>query len=103
VVTSTLSCVNPTTVKATYQISNTGTAAANNVMLTTAQLGTVNGTPLPQAVGNIPAFGASAFFDVFFSPSPAPGASTLKLGGTYTGGTFSNTKRVTVPSCSNGN
>ncbi len=103
VVTSTLSCVNPTTVKATYQISNTGTAAANNVMLTTAQLGTVTGTPLPQAVGNIPAFGSSGFFDVFFSPSPAPGASTLKLGGTYTGGTFSNTKRVTVPSCTNQN
>jgi subtilisin-like proprotein convertase family protein len=102
VVTSTLSCVNPTTVKATYQISNIGTADANNVMLTMAQLGTVTGTPLPQAVGNIPAFGSSGFFDVFFSPSPAPGASTLKLGGTYTGGTFSNTKRVTVPSCSNG-
>ena len=68
VVTSTLSCVNPTTVKATYRIENTGTATANNVMLATARLGVINGTPLPQAAGNIPAFGASSFFDVFFSP-----------------------------------
>jgi subtilisin-like proprotein convertase family protein len=98
VVTSTLSCVNATTVKATYQISNIGTADANNVTRTTARLGATNGTPPVQPIGNIPAFGASGFFDVFFSPSPA-GASTLTLGGTYTNGNFSSTKRVTVPSC----
>ena len=53
VVTSTLTRVDANTVKATYQIQNTGTITANNVQLTTARLVTTNGDPLPQSVGDI--------------------------------------------------
>ena len=70
---------------------------ANGVQLTNARLGTTIGTPLPQFVGNIAPASTSAPMDVFFANS-TPGASpTLKLDGTYTGGTLASTKRVTIP------
>ena len=95
-VNSTLVRTNATTVKVTYTISNTGTATANNVVLTTATLGPTPGTTLPQNVGSIAAGATSAPFDVFFNTS-ATGNATLTLGGNYTGGTFSAGKRVTIP------
>jgi hypothetical protein len=97
VVTSSLARLNPTTVQATYQVQNTGTLPANNVMLTTAVLGATNGTPLPQSLGTIAPGATSASMTVDFTNSTPGASSTLKLGGTYTGGTFSSTKRVTVP------
>ncbi len=97
-VSSTLSCVDSTTVKATYQILNTGVGTANNVVRTTAKLGTVNGMPASEPIGSIPGGGSSSFFDVFFANPPA-GNTTLVIGGTFTGGSFSTTKRVTVPVC----
>jgi hypothetical protein len=96
VVTSTLERTNGTTVKATYIINNTGTAQANNVQLTTARLGSTNGAPLA-FIGNIPANNQSPPFEVFFTNSTPGASSTLALGGAYTGGTFSSTKRVTIP------
>ena len=95
-VNSTLVRTNATTVKVTYTISNTGTATANNAVLTTATLGPTAGTPLPQNVGSIAAGASSAPFDLFFNTS-ATGTATLTLGGNYTGGTFSAGKRVTIP------
>jgi subtilisin-like proprotein convertase family protein len=97
VVTSTLTRDNGTTVRATYRVENTGTVQADDVQLTTAQLGATNGTPLPQSLGSIPPGGFSAFSDVFFTNSTPGASSTLRLNGTYTGGTFSSTKRVTIP------
>lgn len=97
VVTSTLSRLNATTVQATYRIQNTGTLLANNVMLTDARLGSTNGTPLPQNLGSIAPGATSAPMVVNFNNSTPGASSMLKLGGTYTGGTFSSTKRVTVP------
>jgi hypothetical protein len=35
--------------------------------------------------------------DVFFTNSTPGASSTLKLEGTYTGGSFSSNKRVTIP------
>lgn len=96
IVNSALQRINPSTVKVTYTISNTGTATANNVMLTTATLAAVNGTPLPQNVGNIAAGATWPPIDVFFTTA-ATGNATLTLGGTYTGGTFSAGKRVNIP------
>ncbi|MGH9880196.1 MAG: S8 family serine peptidase, partial [Pyrinomonadaceae bacterium] len=96
VVESTLTRVNATTVKATYRVRNTGTAQADNVQLTTAKLGATNGGPLA-FIGSIPANNSSPFFDVFFTNSTPGAISTLTLGGTYTGGTFSSTKKVTIP------
>ncbi|PYS70755.1 MAG: hypothetical protein DMF69_12535, partial [Acidobacteria bacterium] len=96
VVTSTLTRPNPTTVQAAIQVQNLGAVTANNVSLSTARLGTTIGTPLPQNLGSL-APGATANAVVIFTNS-SPGAnSTLVVGGTYTGGSFSNTKRVTIP------
>lgn len=97
VVNSSLARVDATTVRATYRVENRGTVAANNVQLTVALLGATSGTPLPQAIGSIAPGATSASFDVFFTNSTPGASSTLKLNGTYTGGTFGSTKRVTIP------
>jgi subtilisin-like proprotein convertase family protein len=95
-VTSTLTRIDATHVSSTLTVQNIGNAVANNVILTTAKLGSTNGTPLPQSFGNI-APGASVSSTVSFINS-TPGASpTLTMGGTYTGGSFNSTKRVTIP------
>jgi hypothetical protein len=96
VATSTLVRTSPTNVQATINVQNTGTLPANNAMLTTAKLGTTNGTPLPQPLGNI-APGATATVIVNFTNSTPGAASTLSVGGTYTGGSFSTTARKTIP------
>ncbi len=96
VVTSTLTRMSSTNVRASYTVQNIGSTSAANVMLTTAKLGSTNGTPLPQSLGNI-APGGTAGGDVNFTNSSPGTASTLTLGGTYTGGTFTSTRRVTVP------
>ena len=96
VVTSTLTRTSPSTVRANYTVQNTGTLPANNTMLTTAKLGTTNGTPLSQSLGNIPPGGSASSFVDFNNMTPGA-ASTLTLGGTYTGGSFSSTRRVTIP------
>ena len=96
VVTSTLTRTSSSNVQASYTVTNTGTLPADNVMLTTANLGSTVGTPLPQSLGSI-APGSSASSVVNFNNSTPGAASTLSLGGTYTGGTFSSTRRVTIP------
>jgi uncharacterized repeat protein (TIGR01451 family) len=82
-------------VLATVTVSNIGTLPAVNVMLTTATLGGTSGTPLPQSLGTIGP-GSSVNTTVNFATS-STGPSTLTLGGTYTGGTFTSTKRVVIP------
>ena len=52
-------------------------------MLTTAELGAVNGVPLPQNLGNIAA-GASVVTNVTFAGAPS-GVQTLQIGGTHHG------------------
>jgi hypothetical protein len=96
VVTSTLSRTSGTNVAAAVSIQNLGSATANNVMLTTAKLGATNGTPLPQSLGNL-APGASVNTTVNFNNSTPGASANLVIGGTYTGGNFSSTRRVTIP------
>ncbi len=84
------------TVRATVTVSNTGSIQANNVVLTSALLGTGSGTPLPRTLSSIPP-GASTAVTVTFPSSVLAGANVLRLGGTYSGGTFSSSLRVTVP------
>ena len=95
VTTSTLTCTSPSSVQAVITVTNVGTLPANTVSLTLAKLGATNGTPLPQALGNIGP-GVSVNTTVNFATS---GGTSLALGGTYAGGTFSSTKRVNI-SCS---
>ena len=95
VTSSTLTRTSPTNVLANITVTNIGTLPAANVMLTTATLGGTPGTPLPQSLGTINA-GTSVNTTVNFATS-STGSSTLALAGTYTGGTFSSTKRVTIP------
>ncbi|HET6980347.1 MAG TPA: S8 family serine peptidase [Pyrinomonadaceae bacterium] len=96
VVTSTLVRQNATTVVANITLQNIGAVTANNVVLNNAKLGTTNGTPLPQSLGNL-APGATVNTTVNFTNSTPGAASNLAIGGTYTGGSFSTTKRVTIP------
>lgn len=96
VVTSTLTRMNATTVVANITLQNIGAVTANNVILSNAKLGATNGSPLPQPAGNL-APGATFNTTVNFTNSTPGAASTLVVGGTYTGGSFSTTKRVTIP------
>jgi subtilisin-like proprotein convertase family protein len=96
--TSTVLSCNAGNTVATITVTNSGTGTANSVMLTTAKIGAVNGTPLPQNLGNL-APGASATATVTFSGAPS-GLQTLQVGGTYTGGTFNSSRRVSAPNCS---
>jgi photosystem II stability/assembly factor-like uncharacterized protein len=96
VVKSSLVRTDPATVQATITVENIGTLPADNTVLSVARLGTTNGTPLPQSLGSI-APGGSATATVDFANSTPGVSSTLSVGGTYTGGTFSATRRVTIP------
>jgi hypothetical protein len=91
-----LSC-NGSQVRATYTVANSGTATANNVMLTTAKIGAVNGAPLPQNLGNL-APGQSGVVIVDFTGAPS-GVQTVTGGGTHAGGTFSVSRKMNVPNC----
>jgi hypothetical protein len=84
--------------QAAVVIANSGDADALNVVLTTATVGSTNGAPLPQSVGTVKA-GSSATVTVTFPLSAGTGgqATVAKFGGTYTGGTFSGSTRVTLP------
>ena len=84
---------------ATITVTNSGTGAASNVTLTSATLGSVAGSPLPQTLPSIAA-GKSGVFTVSFSGSAGgDGAGVAeKYAGTYTGGSFSASVRsVTLP------
>jgi hypothetical protein len=96
VVNATLNRTSSSTVVGNISIQNIGSVTANNVMLSNAKLGATNGTPLPQSAGNL-APGATFNTTVTFTNSTPGAASTLVVGGTYTGGSFSTTKRVTIP------
>lgn len=79
-------------------IANTGGTAAGNVTLSSVKIGSTSAVPLPQAVGTI-AGGASvqATVTVPGSAGPSGAASTLTLSGTYGGGSFSSSARITLP------
>ena len=82
----------------TVVITNTGGTTATNVVLTGAQVGALAGTPLPQPMGNLPA-GASVTATVAVPGSVgfSGAASSLLVSGTYNGGTFGSSTRITLP------
>lgn len=79
-------------------IANTGGTGANNVVLANVKVGADVATPLPQNLGTIAA-GASiqAAATVPGSVGASGAASSLTVSGTYTGGTFSSSSRITLP------
>ena len=79
-------------------IANTGGTNANNVILTSVKIGSVAGTTLPQTLGTVGA-GASvqAVVTVPGSVGVSGAASSLTAAGTFTGGTFSASMRITLP------
>jgi hypothetical protein len=83
----------------TITIKNTGTAAAANVVLSAATLGTTSGTPLPQTWGTIAAGGTGTFTVAVPGSAGLDGAGVAeRCSGTYTGGSFSASIRsMTLP------
>ena len=81
-------------------VQNVGGATANNVKLTTGTLSspTTNGAPLPKSFGNLAA-GQWATTVIILSGknNPADAKRTLTLAGTYTGGTFTDKWKVSLP------
>jgi probable HAF family extracellular repeat protein len=97
--TRTLSRNPDESITATITIANTGGAAAANVELTSAKVAAVpTSTVLPLSAGTIPP-GSSAQVTVQFASSVGGtgAATTMALSGTYTGGSFSATARITLP------
>lgn len=82
---------------ASITVANTGTAPAADVRVTSSTLdSTGTSSPLPAALGEISA-GHSRAVTLRFA-APAPGTRTvLRVNGTFSGGTFGGSLRITVP------
>jgi len=85
--------------QATIKITNSGSAPAANVLLTTSTVGVASGSPLPQSLGTLAAGGGSVTLTVTFPQSAgSDGASVVeKYAGTYTGGSFTGSLRAVLP------
>ena len=69
-----------------------------NLQLTGATLGAASGTGLPVGIGNIGPNGQATVTVAFPASAGAPGTNGVeKLTGTYTGGTFGGSYRITLP------
>ncbi len=85
--------------QATVTITNTGSATAVNVQITSATLGSATANSLPVSFGSIPGNGGSVKMVLTFpSSAGADGAAAAeKYSGTYTGGSFLASIRATLP------
>lgn len=84
--------------QATVNVSNNGTGTAQNVVLSTAVLGSAAGTPAPQTVGDISAGEAASTVFAFPASAGAAGATVIeRYTGSYTGGTFGGSMRALLP------
>jgi len=85
--------------QATIKTTNSGSAPATTVLLTTATLGVASGSPLPQSLGTLVAGGGSVTFTVTFPQSAGSDGATVveKYAGTYTGGSFTGSLRAVLP------
>jgi hypothetical protein len=84
--------------QAVVTVTNNGTGTAQDVLISGATLGSAAGSTLPVSLGNIQP-GAAAIAPVSFpSSAGTPGSLALeRYTGTYTGGSFGGTFRVTLP------
>lgn len=96
-VTKTLTRVNGN-IYAAVTIANNGGTAAANVVLTSVTVGGVKATPVPEFIGNISGVAYATWtVSVPGSVGASGTASSLVVSGTYTGGTFSSSGRITLP------
>lgn len=79
-------------------VSNTGGAPAANVQVTQGKIGAVDGAPLPLTLGIVDA-GASASATLAFPAAAgnAGAAAVFTVAGSYTGGSFRSSSRITLP------
>jgi hypothetical protein len=79
-------------------IANNGGSGAVNVVLSSVKVGTTAASPTPQSLGDIAA-GASATATVMVPGTVgiSGAASSLSVSGSYVGGTFNQTARITLP------
>jgi hypothetical protein len=85
--------------QAIVTMTNDGAGTAQEVTLSGATLGSATGSAIPVALGNIQP-GASAIAAIAFPASAgSPGSPAIeRYTGTYTGGSFGGSFRVTLPS-----
>jgi hypothetical protein len=84
---------------ATITATNSGAGAAANAQLTTASLGSAAGSGLPISLGTIAAKGGTSTVVVNIPGSAGSNGAAVvqKLAGSYTGGSFSASSKVTLP------
>jgi hypothetical protein len=84
--------------QAVVTVTNRGGGSAQNTVLNAASIGSANGTPIPQSIGNIPP-GGYGLATVTFPPSAGTSGTLVieKYSGAYTGGTFTGSLRATLP------
>src|SRR5579862_6459958 len=98
VTTATLTALGDGSYQATVYVSNNGTSTAQNVVFSTASLGSAVGTPAPQAAGDIPSGGVASMVFTFPASAGASGAAVVeRYGGSYSGGTFGGSVRAVLP------
>jgi len=86
------------TITTTITIANNGGTTATNVTATTAKVGSTNASGVPQNLGAImPGGSAQAVVTVPGTVGSSGAASTTTISGTYDGGTFSSSGRITLP------
>jgi predicted extracellular nuclease len=84
--------------QATVTVKNSGTGTAQNVQLTGATLGSVNGTPVARSLGDLAPGGGTAVVTVSYTTAAASGTAAVeKYTGSYVGGTFGGSFRATLP------
>ncbi len=101
VTTATLTKLGDNSYQATLSVRNNGTDMAQEVVVSTASLGSAAGTPAPQAVGNIPAGAVASTVLNFPASAGASGAAVIEhFSGSYGGGTFVGSLRAVLPQLS---
>jgi hypothetical protein len=83
----------------TVNLANTGGSAATGVEVTSATIGATSPlTTLPAALADVPAGGSSSVVLTFPASVGSSGArAVLSVKGTYSGGSFGGSSRVTLP------
>jgi GH35 family endo-1,4-beta-xylanase len=98
VTTATLTMLSSGSYQANVNVSNNGTGTAQNIVLSTALLGSAAGTPAPQSLGSIPANGVASAVFTFSASAGASGAAVVeRYTGSYSGGTFGGSIRAVLP------